>query len=44
MANIGLFAIQKIVPEYAGRICVCVYGEDAKRHKTEDISVNNGPT
>ncbi len=22
----------------------CVHGEDAKMHKTEDISVNNGPT
>ncbi len=23
---------------------LCVYGEDAKRHKTLEISVNNGPT
>jgi hypothetical protein len=31
------------------RLCIrgknlCIHGEDAKRHKDEDISVGNGPT
>jgi hypothetical protein len=37
-ANLGLFAVHKIVSEYAERICV--HGEDAKSHKTVYISVN----
>ncbi len=42
MAKLGMLALHKIVSEYAERMCV--HGEDAKRHKTEDFSVNNGAT
>ncbi len=42
MAKLGMLALHKIVSEYADRMYV--HGEDAKRHKTEDFSVNNGPT
>ncbi len=39
--NLGFFAVHKIVSKYAGKN-LCVHRKDAKRHKTEDISVNNG--
>jgi hypothetical protein len=41
--NLGFFAVHKIVSKYAGKN-LCVHGEDAKRHKTEEISVKNGST
>ncbi len=37
--NLGLFAVHKIVSEYAERIYA--HGEDAKSNKTVYISVNN---
>jgi hypothetical protein len=39
-ANLGLFAVHKIVSEYAERL-YALHGENAKRHKTVYISVNN---
>jgi len=36
--NLGLFAVHKIVLEYAERIYAYM---DAKRHKTMHVSVNN---
>jgi hypothetical protein len=38
-ANLGLFAVHKIVSER--RKNLCVHGEEAKRHKTVYFSVNN---
>jgi hypothetical protein len=39
-ANLGLFAVHKVVSEYAES----AHGENAKRYKTGDILVINGPT
>jgi hypothetical protein len=39
-AKLGLFAVHKIVSEYAKRI----YGHMEKRHKTGELSGNNGQT
>jgi hypothetical protein len=39
-AKLGLFAVHKIVSEYGGKN-LCIHGEDAKRHKTLNISFNN---
>jgi hypothetical protein len=41
-ANLELFAVHKIVSEYAGRIYA--YMKKINDYKTEDISVNKGPT
>jgi hypothetical protein len=38
-ANLGLFAVHTLRGKN-----ICVRGEDAKIHKSEDILVNNGPT
>ncbi len=40
-ANLGLFAVHKIVSKYAETIYAYMHGEDAKRHKTVNISFNN---
>ncbi len=37
------FVIYKNASKYVGKN-PCVHREDAKLHKTKDISVNNGPT
>jgi hypothetical protein len=42
-ANLGLFAVHKINLQIHGKN-LYVHEEGAKRHKSEDISVNDGST
>ncbi len=44
MAKIGLFVSSTLKGLRIRAKNLCVHGEDAKLHKTGDISVNNGPT